>query len=119
MNPNHRQHPELHGFGDSKVYDRAYNQKRGKENMAAGKTWRGHQRKRPVRPELEGLHGNKRHAIVHQMRAEKFMAQGLNWRGQPRKRIFKKNPLFQLWKQERESMGSIQIPDFATPLQRD
>jgi hypothetical protein len=55
MNPLHTQHPELHGFGDVRVYDRAYRQKRAKQNMAAGLTWRGKPRKRPLRPELDGL----------------------------------------------------------------
>lgn len=79
-----RTHPELHGFGDMKVYRRAYWQKRGRENVAAGLTWNGEPRKR--QNDLPRVHGTKRHVIRNQQRAEKFIAQGLTWRGTPRKR---------------------------------
>jgi hypothetical protein len=112
-----RTHPELHGFGDQKVYRRAYWQKRGQENMAASLTWGGGKRRRETRPDLATIHGTRRHVIRNQERAERFMAQGLTCRGTPRKRK-PANPLFELWKTERASMGKIEIPEVPghTPL---
>lgn len=80
-----RTHPELHRFGDAKVYQRAYWQKRGRENIAAGLTWNGQPRKRALRSDLAQVHGQPRHVRTNQQRAERFMAHGLTWRGTPRK----------------------------------
>lgn len=81
-----QQHRALHGFGDVKVYRRAYWAERGRENIAAGLTWGGEPRRRPPAPELAEVHGVARKVIRNQQRAQRFMAQGLTWRGTKRKR---------------------------------
>ena len=104
-----RAHPELHGFGDQKVYDRAYWHKRGRENIAAGLTWHGEKRKRELRPDLAEVHGNARHVIKNQERAERFMAQGLTWRGTVRKKRSARvvTPVEQLY---RELRADVRAP---------
>lgn len=109
----HAQHPELHGLGNTRLYDRAYRQKRGRENVAAGLTWRGNPRKRPLRPELDGLHGTPRHVRVNQLRAQAFMAQGLNWRGKTRKYSVRTD----LTEIAKQAASKLEHHDFITKLQ--
>lgn len=97
-----RQHPELHGFGDPKTYQRVYWNKRGQENIAAGLRFDGTPRRRQT--DLPGIHGTKRHVIRNQQRAERFMAEGLTWRGTPRKRHQRLN-LLPAWREFRESIN--------------
>ena len=64
MNPRDRIHPELHGLTGNRYY-RAYQLKRRVENIAAGLTWDGRERRRPIRHDLAGLPRNKRHVITN------------------------------------------------------
>jgi hypothetical protein len=86
MNPADRIHPELHGLTGNRYY-RAWQRKRRTENVAAGLTWDGRMRKRPIRFDLVGLSRSARKAITNRERAHRFIALGLTWTGRPRKRM--------------------------------
>lgn len=83
-----RRHPDLHGLGDEAAYYRCWNQKRRRENIAAGLTWDGRTRVRPIRKDLAQLPRQERKVVTNRERARRFIAQGLTWSGGVRRREF-------------------------------
>ena len=71
MNPCDRIHPELHGLRGNR-YSQRYLAKRRLENIAAGKTWNGKERQRPVRVDLIGLSRNDRKVITNRERRHRL-----------------------------------------------
>ena len=77
MNPIHRKHPELHGLRGNE-YFRSFKSQWRKNNIAAGLTWDGKRRVRPIRPsrpDLAGLTRNARKVITNRERRARLAAQ--------------------------------------------
>jgi len=73
MNPAHREYPQLHGLRGNR-YSRQWLRIRRAENIAAGLTWDGKKRKRPIRLDLIGLSRNARHVITNRDRRQRLAA---------------------------------------------